>query len=226
MLDPRLQLAAAMYEPCDLGADIGTDHAYLPRFLLQRDVCRQMILTDISPHALQHARETVEEAGLEDRTTLVLADGLSPLQKNPCGCISIMGMGGETLAGILRGGVDCLNGAVLVLSAHTDLPTVRAAIRDIHYHPTREEVAYASGRPYLLWRCEPGEVSWTETDLRLGTLLLTNSLPEARQYLKKQVEVLRHKCQGLLSASTPNHELIAQIQADIALLTQVLSKNA
>ena len=52
MLDERLSLAAQLYEPCALGADIGTDHALLPCYLLTHNICQEMILADVSPKAL------------------------------------------------------------------------------------------------------------------------------------------------------------------------------
>ena len=55
MLDERLSLAAQLYEPCALGADIGTDHALLPCYLLTHNICQEMILADVSPKALLHA---------------------------------------------------------------------------------------------------------------------------------------------------------------------------
>lgn len=51
MLDERLSLAAQLYEPCALGADIGTDHALLPCYLLTHNICQEMILADVSPKA-------------------------------------------------------------------------------------------------------------------------------------------------------------------------------
>ena len=35
MLDERLSLILSLYEPCELAADIGTDHARLPTALLR-----------------------------------------------------------------------------------------------------------------------------------------------------------------------------------------------
>ena len=56
MLDERLSLAAALYEPCEWGADIGTDHAFLPCHLLRTGTCRHMIAADVSEKALARAR--------------------------------------------------------------------------------------------------------------------------------------------------------------------------
>ena len=101
MLDERLTLVAAMYEPCEWGADIGTDHAYLPRHLLKAGICQQMIAADISEGALSNARATLTRAKLLDRAVLTLADGLDALDR-ACGCVSVTGMGGDTMADLLQ----------------------------------------------------------------------------------------------------------------------------
>ena len=65
-LDPRLSLAFDLYDPCELAADIGTDHAHLPAALLQRGRCQHMILTDISESALENARmEMIRQYGYD-----------------------------------------------------------------------------------------------------------------------------------------------------------------
>ena len=91
-MDKRLQTCLDLYVPGDTGADIGTDHALLPCAVLRRGLCRHMILSDISPSALEHARQQVQRQGLEDRVTLRLADGLQALDRTCC-CISVTGMG-------------------------------------------------------------------------------------------------------------------------------------
>ena len=130
MLDPRLSLAFDLYDPCDLAADIGTDHAHLPAALLQRGRCRHMILTDISKSALENARMEMIRLHLTDRVSLRLGDGLIPVSEE-CGVISIMGMGGRTIRDILLSGKDRLQKASLILSAHTDWHLIRSALQEI-----------------------------------------------------------------------------------------------
>lgn len=211
MLDSRLLLAAALYAPCEVGADIGTDHARLPCHLLRTQVCRRILLCDISPKALAHAEETVRRHHLEDRARIVCADGLAALDE-PCGCVSVMGMGGDTMAQLLRAGAGRLQGAVLVLSAHTEQPLVRQAVQDIGYHFTAERLCQAAGRYYILWRAEPGDAPQSASDVRYGRLLYQEPPQLLRGYLDHRLEVLEVKRRGLRSGGGDT----AQTDADIA----------
>lgn len=217
MLDERLTLAASLYEPCAWGADIGTDHAYLPCRLLQTGVCQRMIAADVSPGALANAHETLTRAALLDRAVLTLADGLDALDR-PCGCVSIMGMGGKTLAEILRRGQDRLHGAVLVLSAHTELPLVRQAVTAIGYRIVREELCRAAGRFYVFWRAEPGMQAdpLSEDALLYGGLLWETAHPDLREYAAWRMRVTQDRLRGLLAAANPDHEAICAARREIA----------
>ena len=214
MLDERLTLAAALYPACELGADIGTDHGYLPCHLLETGVCRRMILADVSPKALRRAEAEVVRRGLRERARLVCADGLDALTER-CDCVSIMGMGGETLAGILLRGRDRLQGAALVLSAHTELPLVRRAVLELNYHLTRETLCRAGGRFYVFWRAEPGPAPMTEEEIRHGSLLYQNNTPLLREYLAWRRDVAQAKLAGLQIAAVPNAEALAQAEQDV-----------
>ena len=214
MLDERLTLAAALYPACELGADIGTDHGYLPCHLLEAGVCRQMILADVSQKALRRAEAVVVRRGLQTRATLVCADGLDALTER-CGCVSIMGMGGETLAGILLRGQEKLQGATLVLSAHTELPLVRRAIVSLGYHLTRETLCRSGGRFYVFCRAEPGPAPMTEEEIRHGSLLFDEHSPLLTDYLRWRLGVAEAKLSGLRVAAVPEAEALAQAQADV-----------
>ena len=82
-MDDRLTLAASLYTPCALGADIGTDHGFLPCYLLEQNICQRMLLSDVSPSALSHAEALVARKRLQDRATLICADGLDALTDTP-----------------------------------------------------------------------------------------------------------------------------------------------
>ena len=223
MLDQRLSLAAALYEPCEWGADIGTDHAFLPCHLLRTGVCRHMIAADVSENALARARANLTRQRLIDRAEVILADGLDALTR-PCGCVSVMGMGGELMGRILRKGQDKLQGAVLVLGAHTELHLVRQAIRDVGYHIVQERLCKAAGRFYVFWRAEEGPADMTADELGYGRLLWQEDAILLREYAAWRRRVLQDKERGLLAAANPDEDAIREAQADVAWYTDRLEE--
>ena len=223
-MDNRLSLAASLYPSCAVGADIGTDHGYLPCHLLQSGVCGRMILSDISPAALHKAETLLTRRGLADRASFVCADGLDAITE-PVDCISVTGMGGELIANMLRTGQDKLSGAALVLSAHTDLDMVRGAVESIGYHFTHESLCRAAGRYYVVWKAEPGACALTADERVLGTeLLLHSGDPLLPGYLAWRISVTEKKLAGLRSASAPDEEAIARCLHHIDIFKEALSQ--
>lgn len=214
-LDERLQLAYDLYEPCRCGADIGTDHGLLPCALLLGGKCDSIVMTDISEKALAHARAEVARRRLENRARLVCGDGLAALDV-PCGCISVTGMGGRTVAQMLLAHPEKLRGAVLILSAHTDLPLVRAAVYNTGYHLTAEELCFAAGRYYTVFRAEPGAENVPAEEIRLGRLIFDSRSPHLPAFIRHRIRVLEEKLSGLEAAGTRDEAQIAEVREDLA----------
>ena len=223
LLDARLSLAYDLYDPCELAADIGTDHAHLPAALLQRGRCRHMILTDLSESALRNARDEMIRFRLTDRVTLRAGNGLEPLDE-ACGMISVTGMGGRTIRDILLEGKEKLQGASLVLSAHTDLPLIREAVQEIGYHLDREEPCFCAGRFYLVLRARPGAREMTPREIRMGGPLFESSSEQLIPYLSRRLDVLLDRLRGLESAETPDEEQIAQVREDAEYYREFIRK--
>ena len=214
-LDARLSLAFDLYDPCELAADIGTDHAHLPAALLQRGRCQHMILTDLSESALNNARGEISRLRLTDRVSFRCGNGLQPLREQ-CEMISVTGMGGRTIRDILLSGQDRLKGASLLLSAHTDLPLIREAVCRIGYHLDREEPCYCAGRFYLVLRARPGAADLSPREIRLGGPLFDSASDQLIPFLIRRRDVLDEKLQGLLTAEKQEESLINQVREDIA----------
>ena len=222
-LDQRLSLAFDLYDECSLAADIGTDHARLPAALLQRGRCQHMILTDISPGALNNARCEIIRRGLSDRADLRLGNGLLPLDDSEiCTMISITGMGGRTIRNIVLSGQNKLHGASLVLSAHTDWHLIRQTILDIGYHLDREEPCFDSGRFYLVLRARPGSRPMSDREIRLGGPLFFSSSPVLVPFLYRRKEILSIQLAGVDSAKQPDQAFFSQLQSDIQYLEHMI----
>ena len=197
MLDERLSLAAALFEPCDTGADIGTDHGLLPCQLLLNNRCRFMLLSDISAKALRHAEDTLRRHGLKARAKLFVADGLTEAHR-ACGCVSVTGMGGRTMAELLRRGQRFLrDDCRLVLSAQTDHALVREALMDTGWHLTQERLCRSGGRFYLLWQAARGGQPMSRGELRRGSLLFQQPQALLPDYLDWRIDVIGKKSASL-----------------------------
>ena len=70
-LSPRLQMVADFVPPCACAADIGTDHGYLPVWLLQNGVVQTAIAADIHVGPLANARKSAAAYDLEERVRFV-----------------------------------------------------------------------------------------------------------------------------------------------------------
>ena len=100
-LTPRLRSVAELVPRGARFADVGTDHAYLPVWLLQQGRITGAVASDLRPGPLERARGTAEKYGLTGRMDFRLCDGLSGIQPDEVNTIAMAGMGGETIAAIL-----------------------------------------------------------------------------------------------------------------------------
>ena len=214
MLDARLQLALQMMEACDLGADIGTDHALLPCMALKTGIARHMLLIDISPSALEHARQTVHQFHLEQYTTLRCGRGLEALDER-CDCISVTGMGGITCANILLEHREKLMGATLVLGPQRDEDHVRTALMHLKYRIVQERLCHAGGRYYVLIQAKPGNCCMNDEAIRFGSLIYQNPDPLLRGYLEHCIQRLEGVLSSLHHATLPSSGQIQQTEADL-----------
>ncbi len=100
-LSKRLTAAASFARPGAFVADVGTDHAYLPLWLLSEGRIRGGVVSDIHKGPIRRAEEHIRLHGASDRLTPVLCDGLDGLAPYAPEDIFILGMGGELIARIL-----------------------------------------------------------------------------------------------------------------------------
>jgi len=100
-LDKRLLAVASFVRNDAVLADVGTDHAYLPIYLLQNGIIKSAIASDINEGPLLSAKRNIYEEELTDKVTLVLCDGLRDVMKHNPTDVVIAGMGGELICKII-----------------------------------------------------------------------------------------------------------------------------
>ena len=101
-LTPRLRAVAELVPLGAALADIGTDHAYLPVWLLLQGRVRKAIAADLRQGPLDRARLTARQHECNNGISFRLCDGLAQIGADEVDTIVVAGMGGETIAAILE----------------------------------------------------------------------------------------------------------------------------
>jgi len=101
-LSPRLQAIADYVPKGAVVADIGTDHGYIPVYLVDNKISNKIIATDINKGPLENARVYIEKKGYSKFIETRLGDGLKCLKPNEVDTIIIAGMGGLLIRDILE----------------------------------------------------------------------------------------------------------------------------
>ena len=211
-LQPRLQLLADMVpEGCRL-ADVGTDHGYLPVYLLQRRRIRGAVAADIGAEPLAHARRTAEAYGVTG-IDFRLCDGLRDIAPDEVDTVVIAGMGGETIIAILEGAAWTKDGAhTLLLQPMTKAADLRYWLAVNGYRFTEERLVWDKNYLYPVLRVTGGGTPQALTERQALTGVALDNDPLYREYLTQQADKLRRTAEGLRRSAKPD----AQQRADAA----------
>ena len=138
-LTPRLRLLADWVPQGARLADIGTDHAYLPVWLLRNGRVSSAIASDLRSGPLSRARETAQTYDVVSSLELRLGNGLSGIAPEETDCVVIAGMGGENIAAILAAAPWTSDGKhALLLQPQTHAENLRRFLMEHGYAIVRE----------------------------------------------------------------------------------------
>lgn len=98
----RLESIAALVPQNCVVADIGTDHAYLPVWLMQKGLIKAAIAADIAEGPCRAAQTNIGMYGLKDKIEVRCGSGLTVLKPGEADGAVIAGMGGSTIVQILE----------------------------------------------------------------------------------------------------------------------------
>lgn len=150
-LGVRLSAVAARIRQGARVADIGTDHALLPVWLLQSGRCPSAVASDIGEGPAAAARRTVAGAGLETTISVRVGDGLSPVLPDEVDDVVIAGMGGETIAEILAAAPWVADARYrLVLQPMSKPERLRTFLAENGFSIQEEDVAAEGERLYTV----------------------------------------------------------------------------
>ena len=198
-LSKRLQAVADLVTAGYKVADIGTDHAYIPIFLLETGKTDWAAAMDVNKGPIEKARENIRAYGLEAQIETRLSNGFLALGKGEVQSAVIAGMGGNLVIRILQEGRDVVSTLQeCILQPQSETDKVRAFLLQEGFFFIEEDMVEEDGKYYPMMKVKPpksGEESrqneevWKIEQLWFGKLLLEKRHPVLKRYLERETRI-------------------------------------
>lgn len=225
-LSRRLQAVADFVSDGVVLADVGTDHGYIPIYLLQQGRIPKAIAMDVNKGPLQRAQEHLEAYKLADKAETRLSDGTSALQVGECECVVIAGMGGALTIRIMENGRDVFKSLKeFILQPQSELGKVRKYLQENEYCVVAENMVFEDGKFYPMMKVVNGKTaSYSEMELQYGKYLLAEKHPVLQEFLKKEASTKEQILHNLnVEAGEHIRTRYEEVQTELALIHKALA---
>ncbi|ANU25549.1 tRNA (adenine(22)-N(1))-methyltransferase [Planococcus versutus] len=176
LLSHRLTRVAHYVPKDSVVADIGSDHAYLPCFLVLTGVINKAIAGEVVRGPFESAQKQVQRELLTNQIDVRLASGLDAIELNDgITTVTIAGMGGPLICSILEQGKEKLtNVERLILQPNVHSKAIRDWAVLNQWRIVEEEILKENDKIYeiIVLEKSPTSVSWSSQQLLMGPELL------------------------------------------------------
>ncbi len=181
----RIKVLASLVDKDASIVDIGTDHAYLPIYLYEKGITKNIVASDISGNALEYAKLNLMKHNLDDKIKLIESDGFKNLA-NDFDIAVISGMGTDTIIKILD--TEKLPNK-LIISSHKNVDYLREYMQSIGYKIIKEITLKDNNIFYDIIKYEKGKDNLSEYDKLVGK----SNNPEYKEYLLNKYKKIYDK---------------------------------
>ena len=199
-LSGRLFSASEFVRQDAVFADVGTDHAYLPIFLLESGKIKRAICSDINEGPLESARRNAMERGVYDKISFHLTDGAAALSGEGITDMAICGMGGELIADIIDAAPFLKSKDIsLILQPMTKPAHLRRYLYSNGFEIKNEKYVTDTGKHYVTMLVFYTGATHTPSDAfsELGTLIERKTIGEdERRYLSEKLRAAERAVSG------------------------------
>ena len=200
VLTPRLLSAAEFVRQGAVFADVGTDHAYLPIFLLESGKILRAVCSDINEGPLLNAETNARESGVHGKMQFILTDGAAVLADLGITDVAICGMGGELIADIIEKAPFLFNSAIrLILQPMSKKAELRRYLASRGFKIAAEKYTVEGKHNYLSLAAEfcgaPYEISPLVAEIGYPPYDFSEN-PARKSYLEERVRAIEKSVSG------------------------------
>lgn len=211
-LGERLAALATFVPVGSRVGDIGTDHAYLPIELVQRNIAVSAVAGDVHKGPYLAAKENVEGLGLQQKISVRFGDGLAVVLPYEVDAVVIAGMGGSTIIEILSSAVEVTNSLKrLILQPMIGAATLRRWLIANNWNIIDETLVQDEGKLYEIIVAEQGAGVVLEPIMYDIGMVLWNKKP---QLLNLHIEQLIAQTKRVLDEMARSSTAIKSVRYD------------
>lgn len=187
----RIETLCALLKKSETFADVGCDHGYASEYVLKNDLCKQVILSDISAPSLKKAETLLATFVHSGRAKAVCGDGFYGVPKDT-EQVLIAGMGGFEIVTILSDERYGFMPRLFVFQPMKDSALLREYILKNGGYIERDFTFYADKKFYDVIvgrKLEKGEVpqNYTQDELLFGRDNLSLRSSDFLQMIDKRI---------------------------------------
>lgn len=189
-LSLRLKCICDMVDKCNLVADIGTDHGYIPIYLVKNHKCMKAIASDINEGPIQKARLNVSMEGLQQKVECRLGSGLNTIYKGEAQGIIIAGMGGNLIRDIIDENIDVFKSAEFCILQPVQNPeVVRKYIYQNGFKIIDENLCIDENIFYEIIKVKYSDIVEEKEDIfyEVGEKLIQKKHPLALKFIESKI---------------------------------------
>ena len=190
LTDRLLKIASLVTEGKKV-ADIGTDHGYIPVYLLNQGKVPYAILADVNKGPLENARGEVRHNKLLDKVDLRLGSGIEVLEKGEVDEVIIAGMGGILISELLEAKLEVAHSVdKLILQPMQAQNELRKYLLNNGFEILDEVLVKEDFRIYEIIIAKYTGKNTLVTDeiyYEVGTKLIENKDPLLNEFIDKKI---------------------------------------
>jgi tRNA (adenine22-N1)-methyltransferase len=212
-LSPRLKTIAEQVPEGVRLADIGTDHAYLPVWLLKNKKISFAIASDLREGPLSRGIAVAKQWQIpSDVISFRCCDGLLGMDSSELDTIVIAGMGGETIANTLQGVSWSKDPDLLfLLQPMSSIPELRQWLQTNGFRIEEERIAMEQSKYYVVIKVRAGSMEPLTLGERWVGKQRKDMLGQYRtEYMDDVIRRRKRALDGMQNAVSPPQKAIIE----------------
>lgn len=216
-LSKRLKRIAEHVDKCESVADIGTDHGYIPIYLVKEGICKKAIASDINKGPIEKAKVNVAFEGVSNKVKCLLGPGLNSLKVGEVNGVILAGMGGNLTRDILLADMEKVKKYDFIILQPAQNPEVlREFLYKNDYEIIDEDLIKDEGRFYELFKVKYNEnseklVFEDELEYEVSPLLREKNHPLFKEFIEEKI----NRCETILSFIKEDTESAKKRKSDL-----------